>query len=145
MNLSELSNLVDVINHLKNTINSAGVNRFSQDTLQDLRRKLKRFEDQFVDEVIHFEENNQSTSTQIQTALKQAKEELHNEKMVKRRGRPSQEEKPSEVLHEGKTESSDQIDNKDNKSSLYQDSLASELLAKEKQKIQHKIKKTKKD
>lgn len=80
MNLTELSDLVKVTEHLKNVINSAGVSRFNNVTLSALKKRLSEFDEMFISEMLAYEQNNQSTAKTIHEAIQAARTKMTEEK-----------------------------------------------------------------
>jgi hypothetical protein len=80
MNLTELSNLVKVTEHLKNVINNAGVSRFSNATLSVLKKRLSEFDELFISEMLAYEDNNKSTAKVINEAIQAARTKMMEEK-----------------------------------------------------------------
>lgn len=74
MNLSELSNLVQVTTHLKTVINSAGYTKFKPETITALKRKLSEFDDLFIQEILNHEVRNDAKM--IQDAVREARDKM---------------------------------------------------------------------
>lgn len=79
MNLTELSNLVKVTEHLKNIINNAGVSRFNNTTLSALKKRLGEFDELFISEMLVYEDN-KSTAKAINEAIQVARTKMMEEK-----------------------------------------------------------------
>jgi hypothetical protein len=77
MNLSEISELCNVIKHLKEVIVTANISRFNKETLSSLNKRLSKFEDTFIEEVLHFGE---TTPVAIRNAISEARTKLVSER-----------------------------------------------------------------
>lgn len=76
MNLSELSDLSKVIEHLKSVINTAGVTRFNNQTLTTLNKRLSELEEIFITSMIDYHEDNRNTAKIIHEAVQMAREKM---------------------------------------------------------------------
>ncbi len=80
MNLTELSNLVKVTEHLKNIIGNTGISRFSNATLSTLKKRLSEFDELFISEMLAYEENNKPATKLINEAIQAARTKMMEEK-----------------------------------------------------------------
>ena len=78
--LKDLSDLSTVINHIKNTINTAGYARFNKETLAKMRSTLAKLEQQFIDGVVAL--NTDVSVADVHSRIKEARQELSVKKTV---------------------------------------------------------------
>lgn len=81
MNLSELSKLVKVTQHLKSVIESAGYTKFSNATLTALKKRLSEFDEVFISEMLSYDDRNSSKA--IHDAVTEARQKMGLEKGLK--------------------------------------------------------------